>query len=158
MSNNDIIIEKTRFKPFVFYGYSMMPCLNPKKVHVVLARQYSEYKVGDVVAIKSFDKHFQYIIHRIVYVFNEQNKYITKGDNNLYLDKMISYSDIVGKADKYISKNQKSIKITHSRIIGNISRYEELVAKRNMKTGKVLHKLNKFLLILIMFCNRKKGV
>ena len=156
MKNEEELLIERKIKPFLFYGHSMLPYLNPKTVNIVLVRECREYKVGDIVAIKCFDEHFNYVIHRVV--FKKQNKYITKGDNNLFFDKTISHSDIIGRADRYISYNKKSVKILHSSIIANISRFEEFVAQKNIVFGKVIHMLNKAFFKLIVFYNERRGI
>ena len=98
MKNEEELLIERKIKPFLFYGHSMLPYLNPKTVNIVLVRECREYKVGDIVAIKCFDEHFNYVIHRVV--FKKQNKYITKGDKIYSLIKLfLTAILLVGRID-----------------------------------------------------------
>lgn len=69
---------------------SMEPTINVNSL--ILIKEQKSYKVNDIITFKSKNS---YVTHRIVSI--EEDKVITKGDNNNTEDKPISKKDIVGK-------------------------------------------------------------
>ncbi len=69
---------------------SMEPTI--KVNSLILIKEQKDYKVNDIVTFKSDNS---YVTHRIVSI--EDDKVVTKGDNNNTEDKTISKNDIVGK-------------------------------------------------------------
>ena len=142
MLNNSPIV-------FVLKGYSMSPCLNPKKVETIIIKKYDFYNVGDVVAIKSGDN---YIIHRLISIDKNNEHYITKGDNNLFFDTVVSNSDILGKAEKYISKKSHIIcNVIHSKEIARRSQNEVFIFQKSKFLGVLVHNINKVFVLITLF-------
>jgi signal peptidase I len=78
---------------FVVRGTSMLPVIESgKSIHTI---KTDSYKKGDIVVYKLGR---EYIVHRIVRLKN--NIIITKGDHNLYSDKAIAKSFVIGKVYK----------------------------------------------------------
>jgi len=69
---------------------SMEPTINVNSL--ILIKEQKSYKVNDIITFKSKNS---YVTHRIVSI--EEDKVITKGDNNNTEDKPINKKDIVGK-------------------------------------------------------------
>jgi signal peptidase I len=77
----------------VLYGVSMEPHLH--RGDLVLTRSEAQYDVGDVIAYRSPTLH-RTVLHRIV--ARDGNRFVTKGDNNDFLDPdHPSAGDVVGK-------------------------------------------------------------
>lgn len=83
-------------------GNSMEP-IYKSNMKVVLKQDVKDFCVGDVVVYCQENK---MIIHRIIQVFDNKLA-ITKGDNNLYADKVIRVSKIIGKVIDTQSRNDK---------------------------------------------------
>lgn len=134
---------------FVLKGYSMSPCLTPKKVETIIIKQHKHYNIGDVIAIKQGDN---YIIHRLISKDKNNSYCITKGDNNLFYDPSVACSNILGKAEKYISKKKHVIRnVVHSTEIAKHSQKEVFVFQKNKALGVLVHYFNKLFVLFIMF-------
>ena len=84
-------------------GISMKPMLTEGENPVVVGRLTRALKKRDVVL---FDGDSDCVLHRIVKI--KKGMVVTRGDNNLFYDRMISVADVYGimlgyyKGDKYI--------------------------------------------------------
>ena len=96
-------------------GNSMEP-IYKSNMKVVLKQDVKDFCVGDVVVYCQENK---MIIHRIIQVFDNKLA-ITKGDNNLYADKVIRVSKIIGKVIDTQSRNDKCAIARYSRFIAII--------------------------------------
>lgn len=84
-----------------FFGYrtfrigsgSMDPYL--KVNDFILIKEKEEYKVDDVVTY--INESGNYVTHRIIGIYSEDNEVVTKGDANNIEDTPITMHDIVGK-------------------------------------------------------------
>lgn len=86
--------NKQAVVPVKVSGNSMYPTY--KDGDVVFIKSASFYNINDVVVIKCKDCS---IIHRIIKVMNTADNvlYLTKGDNNPFIDRWYSSQNIIGK-------------------------------------------------------------
>ncbi|MGL5381774.1 signal peptidase I [Clostridium sp.] len=104
IEDNIATIEKT--KQVKVIGVSMLPHLNPFKIKSIYISKAIKYKIGDIIVFKNKESPIGISIHRIIVVLP---KYvITKGDNNISMDKPIIRKDIIGKVEKLL-ENDKAI-------------------------------------------------
>lgn len=84
--------KRLKKKPLKIYsfGSSMLPLFKGKEMLLVTAAE--DIRRGDVVCYRDGSI---FVFHRVVQIKN--GTVVTKGDNNLYLDKPISASQILGK-------------------------------------------------------------
>ena len=74
---------------------SMSPWSSPDCVLLVMKPNTTDLKnlkAGDIIVFNQDDK---LIVHRIIHV-NEDDTFTTKGDNNIVVDDLVHYDDIVG--------------------------------------------------------------
>ena len=78
------------FRIYKIVTPSMVPNINVNDI--VLIKKSNKYKINDIITYKNDN---EYITHRIISI--NDNKIVTKGDNNNTLDASILIKDIVGK-------------------------------------------------------------
>lgn len=75
-------------------GDSMVPSYSHNQS--ILIKKSNSYNIGDVVVIKRVNR---FIVHRIidVMVMGDKKFYLTKGDNNTFVDRWFRKNEIVAK-------------------------------------------------------------
>lgn len=83
--------KKMQFK---VKGNSMYPILVEEDIVTVVV--FDTYKVDDIVVVV-YEEHF--MIHRIIQkkLINNKIYYLTKGDNNSFIDRWHMYKNIIGR-------------------------------------------------------------
>lgn len=78
-------------------GNSMYPALSDGDL--ISIKRFGEYQVNDIVVINCND---HLVIHRVIHHKSMHNTiyYLTKGDNNNFIDRWFPCKSIVGKVTK----------------------------------------------------------
>lgn len=106
-------------------GNSMQPLYKPN-MKVLIKKNAKSYNVGDVVIYYQNNKA---VIHRVIQIYRNKVA-ITKGDNNVYADKIVRVSNIIGKVlDKQDKKDKQ--------LIALYSRFVAIVAERYGNTHAI---------------------
>jgi len=77
----------------ILVGNSMLPTMEPGSL--VFVKKQPQYEISEIVAFT--DSTGKHIVHRIIE--NSDERIVTQGDNNSYLDSPITQNDIVGRAE-----------------------------------------------------------
>lgn len=93
-------------------GNSMEP-IYKSNMKVLLKQNVNNYNVGDVVVYYQNNK---MIIHRIIQIVDNKLA-ITKGDNNLYADKTVRVSKIIGKVIDNLDRSDKQSIAIYSKLV-----------------------------------------
>lgn len=107
-------------------GNSMVPIIYPKDGLYIEPASINQLKVNDIV---SFQQKKKFITHRIVY--KKQNYIVTKGDNNLQIDKKIFPGQIVGKIHQ-IKRGGRIINLEGFYLVQSTIYYQEIVKIKNI--------------------------
>lgn len=137
---------------FLVKGGSMLPTIKPgQKVKIL---KTNNLKVGDIIVFgnkvsKNKKNNIFRIVHRIVKI--NGNKIITKGDNRLNCDRIISYDNILGKVIKVGNKKIDTPYYNFiSPFISKISYYSIKINPRNYKMARnVYNKLKNYKIELV---------
>ena len=78
--------------PFKIVGHSMVPTFYPGDTVMLESMKMNTVSPGDIII---FELDENIVIHRVVDIY--EDKVITKGDHNKYLDPMINVNNIIGK-------------------------------------------------------------
>ena len=120
-------------------GISMLPLISPDAL-VQIDFSIKKYTIGDIVV---FFHNQQLLIHRIIAI-STHNKFLIKGDNNLYTDGFLKKKALLGKvvavknADRFISitrtpyKQLQYVMLTYS--------FAKLLVGKLLKTTRQCHR------------------
>lgn len=103
-------------------GYSMYPLFNPSDI-VAISSVNRDFKVGDIIVF--FTSTNKLIIHRIVFIYG--NTILTKGDNNFWIDPVISHDQVIAVCT-YFKKTE-----TIDKLIASISLVNGLIFKLSLR-------------------------
>lgn len=103
----DYINNKNKEAEFMPSGKSMLPIIVDGEDKVVLSK-FNKLKRLDIILYQR--KSGEYVLHRIIKI--ENNQVITAcGDNQVFKEKNIDVSQVIGKVVKIIKKDGKVIKV-----------------------------------------------
>lgn len=98
---------------------SMLPLIEPKDKLIV--EKASEYQINDIV---TFIKNGRLIAHRVIYK-RADGSLITKGDNNLKSDGVITKDKVLGNIEK-IKREEEEITLSHIYLLQSSTYLKEL--------------------------------
>lgn len=115
-------------------GWSMYPTMRPGDTAIVCAVKPDDCSLGDILVFKS-DQHL--IAHRLVEIRYIDGKrfFITRGDNNRFLDKPFSETYLLGRIQTF-KRGNRNISMDGRRM-----RWNKYMMIRIPKTTVILHRL-----------------
>lgn len=94
-------------------GYSMRPIINQGDTLYVAKINKNDLSQGDIIVFYQGKK---LVGHRLIWIIKD--KYVTKGDNNIFFDKPLDYGQILGRVNKIEGKcGRLNLESTRAKII-----------------------------------------